>query len=564
MATIIESFVAELGWKVDAQGPKKFEAQKSSILGGFAKIGAAYTAIAGLVTGFVARTNAQTTATYRLSKSLGVSYDWLKSWGDGTKSAGIGIDGIGTAFSFLQKQIGNAEITKNSKTIDDALKGIGLSYKEISGKEASEQFDMITEAIGNSENKAVQFAAASKVFGRNGGAAFAKLAQLAKSEGKPLSEYVNRFRDLEFETDASVRGAVKFTTAFGKIQFAIGEVKESLAGYIGEALAPMLESMVAWIKANREVIKNKIIEWAKGTATWLKVVWGFVSKIGKAIGPLVNAFGGLGNVLKLVGAAYIASKIGPMAKGLDLASIGVRGLTGLIGSAGSSVGLTAAVIGLGVAFESLSHTGEDISSRTDWAARYAAKINVAVDDLQDALLKFFGVTNLQKRRSMELAGDKAMSDAFEGMISGMSNVISWIDKNISGPTELLNKFLAAVKGFFNVPNYLAGEWKDHAPSFSGALDTILSGASLNNTSGYLSGALSGVQTQSAWEDYGPPAPAQMQSMKPTPAKYFQGTVNAPITINAAPGMSEEKVAKIAHKHLEKTMRKAVRNLGNGE
>lgn len=525
MSILLEKFYGELGWKVDTKGPAQFEKQKTGIVAGFAKIGAAYTAIAGMVTGFVAHTNAETAATYRLAKSTNVSYDVLKRWGSTTKGVGIGAEGAAQAITFLNRNIGNVAINPGQAAgVNAALKSIGLNLKDVSGMGTEERFNTIVSALGNVDDQATVTAASFKLFGRGGGASFARLAQLAKSQGKTIDEYVGRWKDLEFETDQSVKGAVDFTASMGAIKFAVSEVKATIAGYIGEALVPMLKGAREWISNNRELIRSKLAEWARGTVTWLKGVWRFVELIGRGIGPLVSAFGGLGNVLKLSAIGYLAVKLAAATKGVNDLTLGFNALTrtqikGFFTGPGGVAGLAGvAMLALSDLWDSL----QDISNNS-WGNRIARQM-----------------LNLSDRTTIwvaEMAGLYFKSDADRA---------GYIAASMNYTAQLLNDSLANIGIFFeNIQNKIA--------SFLVWLGVLKAVPKQYQEKKYQNTRQESVK-QMAYYGGG----KYLSEMKKSYQNAGAQTINAPITVNPSPGMDEKKLAGHVAKELERTMKRAVR------
>lgn len=525
MSILLEKFYGELGWKVDKTGPAQFEKQKTGIANGLKKIAGLYTAAAGIVTGFVAVTNKETAATNRLAQSLGVSFELMHRWGSATQAAGIGAEGATTAITYLNRTIGNVKINPGqAESVSNALKLIGLNLKDVAGMDTEERFNTVVSALGNVEDQTTVTAAAFKLFGRGGGASFARLAQLARSQGKTIDEYVGRWRDLELQTDKSVKGAVDFTASASALKFAFAEVRATIAGYVGEALLPMLKGAREWIANNRELIRSKLAEWARGTVTWLSGVWHFVSLIGKAIGPLVSAFGGLGNVLRMSAIGYLAVKLAAATKGVKDLSIAFGGLTKLkvkefFTGPGGVAGLAA------IAMYALSDLWDSVSdiSNDSWGNRIARQLL----RISDVLIVWGAETFFGK-----VFGSDAERATF----------IAQVQKN-------LDNIYSAVASFF-------GRIADAAAKVAGAPMKAIAAF----------GKLVGLENTAYKDRPMPRAPA--------PADYFVGpewnrrapnyykpqpNVTANITVNPSAGMDEKAIAGQVVKTLEKEMKKAVRS-----
>lgn len=427
MTTVLEEFVGVLGWKVDSKGPAEFKKQSASIGSGLAKIGALYTAIAGVVTGVIARTNTQTAANYRLAKSMGVSYDWLDRWADGAKAANIGIEQISGAAGYLQRTLGNVEINPSQgKQTIASLRAIGVEFSSIASMSAEDQFDTIATAIGNTDDRATQAAVSAKLFGRSGGIAFARLGELAKSEGKTIGEYINRFKDLEFETAESTAGSFRFSEALNRIKFASEELTTVISAYVGEALAPMMEGLTEWIAANRELVRGKVKEWAQDLARWLKDVYGWIRRLVSALAPVVRLFGGLAGTLKVIVGAYLISKLMTLTKGIDTLSFSMD-------KAATKAGLLKAglLAVLAISVSDLMESLADVSNNSMGNVIARGMLNLS-DRLQVGLAgilfgaKFSNDADRAKFiAQVQVMGEQMRENIFYAITDGVASAVNW-------------------------------------------------------------------------------------------------------------------------------------------
>jgi hypothetical protein len=538
MTTVLEEFVGKLGWQIDQNGPKEFKNQAASVGKAFAKIGAAYSAVAGLVTGFVTRVNNQTAANYRLAKSIGVSYDWLDKWGDATESAGIGAQGVSAAVAYLQKQLGHAALGQGAQGVQGAVNALGLSFSDLRGMDSGAQLKAIVAGLSAIEDQSKVTAVSSQLLGRSGGVAFANLTRRVRESGMTFDQYLDRFDAYEFETAESAESAFKFAESAEMIGVAFTNIKVVLAAYIGEALLPMLEGAKEWIRNNRELITSKLVDWAKATASWLKSVWDLVSKIGGALGPLIQGFGGLGNVLKYGALGYVAVKFAQATKGVGNLSAGLTTLTGAAmkqkmagfftgpaGVAGLAAVAMASIIDLADSLDDISNNSfGNIISRKILKTKEQIHIWVAET--------FFGkqFRNDADRANYIAQLDKAQIVAFERLKARMSAMLDWI-------MNTANPFKAIVN--FGKNWRESGGAANAANAIAGALGSD-SRVSVPNSGGY--------------------GGKKIEAPPNTSGNYFGGvSVQAPMTINAAPGMSANEVATAVNKQLEKTVSRAVKN-----
>ena len=533
MSTVLEEFVGKLGWQVDKRGPAEFKKQSLTIGAGLAKIGALYTVVASAVTGFVVNTNQQTAATYRLAQGMGVSYEWLHRWGAAGKSAGIGVDNIRTASYFLNKTLG-----AKSSGLNGNLKSIGLSFDEIAGASPEEAFNKVAFAIGNIEDRTVAANVASKLFGRSGGQTFATLGNMAKAQGLTIEEYLNRFKGLEFQTEKSAKGAADFAASWGALTFALDEVKAAFAGLIGEAMTPMLKDVRGWIAANKELLKQKLVEWARSVAKWLKDVWTFISKIAGVIGGVIGKVGGLNNALKIVIGLWLGSKLLSATKNVDKLSFKLQGAAikaGLL-----QAGLLAVSM---IAFDDLMSSIDDISNES-WGNRIARTMSRLTDQTIIWVAEMAGLYfKSDADRATFLAAMSGYSVA--AFDDAVANIGVFIDNIQNQGMRLLLWFVAVKKVVLG-----GGDPKTVAAELSKGLANYAPQKYQDTRGGYIKAAISST---------GQAKDAKQQVKNAVESLAHLTTNNSVFNIHPSAGMNETDLAYKVEKAVGKHMKRAVRH-----
>ncbi len=313
MATVVEQFVALLGWDVPASEQAKlakYEKSMDGIIGGFTKV-AKVAAAAGAAL-FTAMTvvNQATTENLRLARSLGVSIEEFEAWGDVLDDIGIKGDAVAKMMLDFQKNIGELKIS-GLKSMEDALTGVGLRLEDIQDLAPNEQLLAFLDAAKGVEDVQVAIGAASKLLGRQGKFIIPYLRTL---DGSMTDILAKSIRIIQL-TEEGAEGAEAWAREMDTMKTAMGSWGKQILGLLGGALAPYLERLTDWIAANKELIQQKTREWVdriRRAVLFLapKIGW-VVRKIGDlitAVDDLAQGLGGWHNVMKLLG-AYLTGAI---------------------------------------------------------------------------------------------------------------------------------------------------------------------------------------------------------------------------------------------------------------
>jgi hypothetical protein len=292
--------IAKIGFKADTSGlgqaTKGVEALGKSAkwsndslkkLGEAGKrIGAVFTkaalgigaASAGLVT-LAAIANKQQSLDFFKNKAVGISADFAENLGAYFSAVGLNAESVTNSVKSMNEVLGKNSIQEMKKT-GNALKALGLDFKEIQKMKPEEQFKAITSAAAGLANKQEAAAASAVLLGSDGQAMVAHL----RETGKSATEAEKAMARLNMGTNRSEQGAIKMTAAMNGLSFISNTLKDTFFGLLGESLAPMIDKFNNWIIANKELINQKMEEWAPKVAKGIEQiavgfgkVWNFLT-----------------------------------------------------------------------------------------------------------------------------------------------------------------------------------------------------------------------------------------------------------------------------------------------
>jgi len=324
----VEELAAFLGWEVDSSELKEFDSAVKDVTDTVKNVALAVSAAAAGVAAFVTLTNKSTAVMLGQAEAAGVSAQAVEDLGRMLSIVGVDSQQITKSFEYLNKTMGQIKSgAVSARIVDKSLKGVGLRFNEIKDLAPEEQFIQVMEAAQNAEDAQLAMGAATALFGRQAG----KLAGYFRTQSKSVRELLETQAKMNLQTDEGRAGALRFFGALDLLEAAASSVKESLAGLIGEAVSPMLESWVEWIASNRELIRQNIKLWADRISIALKwlgeriqSVWASINKMIDAVGGLENAFKILGVILASVFAAKTITMILTLVNAIK--AIGVAGL----------------------------------------------------------------------------------------------------------------------------------------------------------------------------------------------------------------------------------------------
>lgn len=313
MATIVETFKAVLGVDVESGTQKSLddlEDSLDSIVSGFGKMAAAAAvAVAGLVTATTV-TNKHTATQTNLADALGISAEKMETWGFLLGAIGLDAESVVKTMRVLNDRIGElAQGAAASATLRRAVKQLNLEYKDLKDLAPEEQFERILQASQDAENGQLAMSAASEILGREG----VKLVGWVRSQADSVAELLELQRQLNLQTDDGRHGAVRMTAAMDNLGAVTESTWKLFSGLVGETLAPIVESSNKWVAANRELIQQKIGEWAEGfgrLVNWLmpkiKRIVSWVTRLWETVDTFINKTIGWNRLLKILGVAVAA------------------------------------------------------------------------------------------------------------------------------------------------------------------------------------------------------------------------------------------------------------------
>lgn len=207
-----------------------------------------------------------------------------------------------------------ADAAEGGKDTSQAFKKLGVNVKDSSGKLISgeEALIKIADAAAKMPDGTEKIALLSQVLGKSaqtyiplingGGQAIRELGDELEAFGGVITGDVAK---------ASEEMNDNLTRIFGR-RGVVASVKNAIGAQLIPLIRDLTASFLNWAKANREVIRQKIKEWADNLRKALVYLIEKGKQVLKWVDAFVKKMGGLDKVLSLVGKlflAFIAAKV---------------------------------------------------------------------------------------------------------------------------------------------------------------------------------------------------------------------------------------------------------------
>ncbi len=357
----------------------------------------------------------------KLSLKLGVSTDAIQELGYAASLSDSSLEGVTGALTRIERGLDSSG--KKSGGFASAMQKLGISMSDpiVKAKDADAIFMTIADKFEKLPAGVDRASIAVGIFGKSG----TNLIPMLSSGRKGIQDLRDEAHTLGLVIEAET------THAFEEWNDSMTKVKGAVQGLKNDAVVALLpvlkeatDSLFAWIKANRELIKirleqvmNLVVTAAKALGRAIAILYGWFEKIAPIVETAVTAFGELlgagGNLEDGLVAAAIA-----VAGAWVLAELPILTLIALIGALAlilNSVwraieGKDSAIGELGAAFErALGETGAGrvvLGLRSAFVSLFnflEAKLKWLMARADDAVQFVEGVLGVDKQSRLDMA-----------------------------------------------------------------------------------------------------------------------------------------------------------------
>lgn len=252
------------------------------------------------------------------AKRLRMSAESLQEWNHVARMSGIETQTLEKAFEKVNQVVADIALG-DVKGFAGVFHALGISMDDIEGKDTSEAFEVIRNALEKVEDESLRAALANHLFGDKIGS---DLLPMLGLEEKAIKELRQEAHELGIITSDQIDTVGGYKASLDKLK----QSTTALSVEVAEVMIPAMQAVVT-------ILQERIIPAFRAAVLWWQGLSGETKQLIVIITGLVAA---IGPVLTIVG------KVGPLIK---VASIAFKAL----GSAGifAGAGINAATLGIG-------------------------------------------------------------------------------------------------------------------------------------------------------------------------------------------------------------------------
>lgn len=242
--------------------------------------------------------------------------------------AGFEMDNVIDLIEEMNNKLGESAGLEPITPVHESLHILGLRFKDIAKLRPEEQFKKIVNAALAMEDAQKAAAAADILLGGEAN----KVIGVLRQQGGTIDEIIGKYDALNFRTKESLEGSQDFQEQMRLTSMAVKTVSTEVVGLIARSLAPLMEQLVNWMSANRELIASSITSFVQNLTNgiiWLVENFSDVVKWVKRIGTAFLVFTTVNMVLKTIVGTFTALNLIMAANpiGLIVAGIAVLAAT---------------------------------------------------------------------------------------------------------------------------------------------------------------------------------------------------------------------------------------------
>jgi hypothetical protein len=498
MATVIEEFVAQLGWEVDSTSLKQFEKSLQDAGTDFDKLAtqakqadAAVNAIsagsidnldtsainagisvrqlerqfhdagftvdnlvekikkyvfwlsaaAGAVSAPTVAINQHTTEQTNLARSVGLSADSLIAWTGLVKEMGFQADNVVDLVEEMNNKIGEKTGLGQMTAVEESLRLLKLDFQEIRKLKPEDQFFAILNAAKELEDVQQAVSAVDMLLGGEAN----KILGFLRTQEESLETIIERRKALIVLDEEGREGAMRFTRVWTMFTGVVASLGQQFAGLLGDSFTPALNEFIDFVVANRDLIRVETKKWVERVSKALKFFFGILKDIFIILQRLVKAVGGFENALRSLAIVVASMQAAKMFKAVQKA---IKGATLAQNILLARTKLFAAIknIGLVAGFALLLLIIEDIytwiQGGDSLLKDFSKKFEGVIGSVVERLAGVFGLTKDELDLILSRAFESFVQffvDTYNGAVAFVEKILGAFDKLLFGSEDVFTR-----------------------------------------------------------------------------------------------------------------------------
>lgn len=252
----------------------------------------------------------------KMRARTGFTAQALSELGFAAEQGGASIDQLDRSLAAMARF--SVMVERGLKTSTDLLDMLGVSVDQFKNASPEERFKLLAEALSQVEDETLRAGIALNVFGRSGRELLPML-EGGRASIEALQEEARRLGITLTDDDADA--AAELTDAMNRLRrqlkAVVVQIGAALAPVLTELqqnIAPLISSIIGWVKENRTLVITifKIAAAVSAAGVGLIFLGGLIVGFGATIGGLVTIIGAVGTAIALLGkvVALLLSPLG--------------------------------------------------------------------------------------------------------------------------------------------------------------------------------------------------------------------------------------------------------------
>ena len=278
---------------------EQMNAISGKMVGGVAAIGGGFAAAAGGVGLFITSVNGANSEMANMSKAMGVSLDSTRLYGGLMESIGGNWENYTDLIEEMTNKMGELNATGEMKKLQEALGYSNLEFAKMQKMKPQEQFESIMDVLLKMPDAQKAAFISDEIFGGEGN----KMVSVARLQAKSVEELYANFNKYNLYTKEAQKQTEDFNNAMKPMGQLADSAKSQFAALLGGALTPLIKQTTEWVSANKELVNQKMADFAQSFADsleWIATNFDKILLVIKAIGAGIAIFSTFSAVIKTI------------------------------------------------------------------------------------------------------------------------------------------------------------------------------------------------------------------------------------------------------------------------
>lgn len=414
-----------------------------------AAIGAAAVAAGVAVFGLATKTGDYADRILDLNAITGMSTDSIQEWQNVAKVAGVDTETITKASEKLTKSMSALE--KGTGKGSDALKDLGITYKDLEKASPDQRMDMVTKALAGIEDPAERARIGTDLLG----GAWKDVAPIVSMGAEGMDEAKRAAHEMgAVLSEDALNDANNFRIAMENVKTTLGgaalQIGAKVAPVLTEVLIPAFHAVMPILidfvgKAVAGI--SVLIQWVQKFIQWIKT---WVSNNQGQLNQLKNYFMTFFNNVMAFLKAFIDMAVRFWNKyGADIVAIGQKYLNYLL-----------SVFKLIFGFINDALKVFTAIFKGDWQGAWNAVVNLAKNFKTNIINVIKSIVDLIRTTFQRLDLKQVGINIIQGLLNGLSSMLTKVKQKAQ---EIASSIGDKVKSFFGIrsPSRLMMEYGGH-------------------------------------------------------------------------------------------------------